>query len=103
MLWLGFASTLAEVAFLALVAGFGYSLFMPGWNGFLAKNLPQENRAAIWGGLMTVEGLGVALGPAVGGVLWELFGLRAPFLVGGSLFLALGLFYALVFRRGRWN
>ncbi|WP_018112331.1 MFS transporter [Thermus igniterrae] len=103
MLWLGFASTLAEVAFLALVAGFGYSLFMPGWNGFLAKNLPQENRAAIWGGLMTVEGLGVALGPAVGGVLWELLGLRAPFLVGGGLLLALGLFYALVFRRGRWN
>jgi len=103
MLWLGFASTLAEVAFLALVAGFGYSLFMPGWNGFLAKNLPQENRAAIWGGLMTVEGLGVALGPAVGGVLWELLGLRAPFLVGGGLLLALGLFYTLVFRRGRWN
>lgn len=103
MLWLGFASALAEVAFLALVAGFGYSLFMPGWNGFLAKNLPQENRAAIWGGLMTVEGLGVALGPAVGGVLWELLGLRAPFLVGGGLLLALSLFYTLIFRRGKWN
>ncbi len=68
---LAFAPSLGEVALLALLAGVGFSLFMPGWNGFLAKNLPQENRGAIWGTLMTVEGLGVALGPVAGGALWE--------------------------------
>ncbi|MCX7849937.1 MFS transporter [Thermus sp.] len=103
MFRLGFASSVGETALLALLAGVGFSLFMPGWNGFLAKNLPEENRAAIWGGLMTAEGLGVALGPAFGGVLWEVLGFRAPFLVGGGIFLALSLFYAWVFWRGRWS
>jgi len=103
MLRLSSAKSLPEVALLAVLGGMGYSLFLPGWNGFLAKNLPEENRAAVWGGLMTVEGLGVALGPAVGGLLWEAFGPQAPFLAGGATFLALGVFYALVLRRERWT
>lgn len=103
MLRLALGPSLAEVFLLAALGGLGFSLFMPGWNGFLAKNLPQENRAAIWGSLMTVEGLGVALGPVVGGALWEAFGLQAPFLAGGGIFLGLSLFYALVLRRGRWS
>ncbi len=100
---LAFAPSLGEVAFLVLLAGVGFGLFMPGWNGFLAKNLPQENRAAIWGTLMTMEGLGVALGPVAGGALWEGFGLQAPFLAGSAIFLFLSLFYALALRRERWS
>lgn len=103
MLWLGFVPSLAEAAGSALLAGLGFSLFLPGWNGFLARNLPQEHRAAVWGGLMTAEGFGVALGPAVGGVLWETLGPQAPFVAGGMVFLILGLLYALVFWRSRWN
>jgi len=54
---------------------------------------------------MTVEGLGVALGPVVGGALWEAFGPHIPFLVGGFIFLGLSLFYfyALALRRFTWN
>jgi len=105
MLRLAQGPSLAEVFLLAALGGLGFSLFMPGWNGFLARNLPQENRAAIWGSLMTVEGLGVALGPVVGGALWEAFGPHIPFLVGGFIFLGLSLFYfyALALRRLTWN
>lgn len=100
---LAFAPSSWELLLLAALGGLGFSLFLPGWNGFLAKNLPQENRAAIWGGLMTVEGLGIALGPAVGGILWEAFGIRAPLLVGSAIFFLLSLFYATLFWRMRWN
>ncbi|GAB5601739.1 MFS transporter [Thermus sp. FJN-A] len=103
MLRLALGPAWAEVVLLTLLGGLGFSLFMPGWNGFLARNLPEENRAAVWGGLMTAEGLGVALGPALGGVLWEAFGPQAPFLAGGAVFLALSLLYALLFGRGRWS
>ena len=93
-----------ELPAAALLGGLGFSLFLPGWNGLLAKNLPQENRAAIWGSLMTVEGLGLALGPVAGGLLWEAFGLPAPFLAGSGIFLALSLFYLLLFRvRKLWR
>ena len=69
---------------------------------------PSELRgrtlAAIWGSLMTVEGLGLALGPVAGGLLWEAFGLPAPFLAGSGIFLALSLFYLLLFRvRKLWR
>lgn len=100
---LAFTSSLGELAVLAIFGGLGFSLFIPGWNSLLARNLPEENRAAIWGGLMTVEGLGVALGPAVGGLLWETIGIRAPFLAGSATFLLLSLFYAVLFWRIRWK
>lgn len=100
---LAFTPSPGELALLAALGGLGFSLFLPGWNGFLAKNLPEENRAAVWGGLMTVEGLGVALGPAVGGLLWETLGIKAPFLVGSATFLLLSLFYTVLFWRMRWN
>ncbi|WP_234553793.1 MFS transporter [Thermus caliditerrae] len=103
MMRLPLKPTLGELLVLTTLGGLGYSLFMPGWNGFLAKNLPQENRAAVWGVLMTAEGLGVALGPAVGGLLWERYGPHAPFLMGGLVFLALSLFFAVVFARRPWN
>ncbi len=100
---LAFTRSPGELALLAALGGLGFSLFLPGWNGFLARNLPQENRAAVWGGLMTVEGLGVALGPAVGGLLWETLGIKAPFLAGSATFLLLSVFYAVLFWRMRWN
>ncbi|MGC8967350.1 MAG: MFS transporter [Thermus sp.] len=103
MLRVGLGAAPGETPFLAALGGLGFSLFLPGWNGFLARNLPQENRAGIWGTLMSVEGLGVALGPAAGGALWEAFGPQAPFLVGGSLFLALSLLYLVAFGRARWS
>ncbi|WP_243026891.1 MFS transporter [Thermus albus] len=103
MLRLAFAPSFLELVLLVSLAGVGYSLFLPGWNGFLAKNLPQENRAAIWGGLMTAEGLGIALGPAVGGLLWEAFGIKAPLLAGSAVFFLLSLLYTFLFWRMRWN
>ncbi|GGM93782.1 MFS transporter [Thermus composti] len=103
MVRLGMGPSLQEVLLLAPLGGLGFGLFLPGWTGFLVRHLPQENRAAIWGGLMTVEGLGLALGPAVGGALWEAFGLETPFYVGGGIFLGLALFYALVLRGKAWK
>ncbi|WP_135256036.1 MFS transporter [Thermus caldilimi] len=103
MVRLAFTPSLGELALLAALGGLGFSLFLPGWNGFLARNLPEENRAAIWGGLMTVEGLGVALGPAVGGLLWETLGIKAPFLAGSATFFLLSVFYTVLFWRMRWN
>ncbi len=103
LLGLGLGVDLKGVLLLAVLGGVGFALGLPAWNGLLAKNLPQENRAAIWGGIMTLEGLGIALGPAVGGVLWEAFGPKAPFLAGALVYFSLCLFYAWSLRRAGWN
>ena len=88
---------------LAALGGVGFALFLPGWNGLLARTLPQENRAAIWGSLMSLEGLGTALGPMAGGLLWEAFGIQAPFYAGSLVFMALALFYLSLARRPIWR
>ncbi|MGQ9510297.1 MAG: MFS transporter [Thermaceae bacterium] len=88
---------------LALLGGLGFALLIPGWNGLLVRTLPEDNRAAIWGSLMSLEGLGVALGPVVGGLLWEVFGIRAPFYAGSLVFSVLALFYLSLGRRSLWK
>ncbi|TFU25339.1 MFS transporter [Thermus tengchongensis] len=100
---LAFNPSLGELILLAAFGGLGFSFSLSGWNGFLAKNLPHVNRAVILGGLMTVEGLGITLGPAVGGFLWQTFGIKAPFLAGSIIFLSLSLIYAFLFWRKRWK
>lgn len=85
---------------LSLTAGAGFGLLMAGWNGYLAKKLPQHNRAAFWGAIMTVEGIGVATGPTVGSYLWETLGPQSPFQLGGLVFLGVSLYHIFLFLRG---
>ncbi|MCS7058010.1 MAG: MFS transporter [Meiothermus sp.] len=85
---------------LCLLGGAAFATFVPSWNAFLVRLLPVENRAAIWGSLMVVEGLGAATGPAVGGFLWDWLGPRGPFLGGALVCLGLVVFYLALWRLG---
>jgi MFS family permease len=80
----------------AILAGTGNAMFVPSWSALVVRLLPQQNRAAVWGTLMTVEGFGTSLGPPVGGWLAIQFGITAPFYGGAACFLALAIFYAFV-------
>lgn len=71
---------------LALGLGLGYSALITGWNGLVARTLPQRHRAAAWGTVMAVEALGYAVGPLLGGAAWELAGQRGVFLLGALVF-----------------
>ncbi len=85
----------------AFIAGMGNSMFIPSWNAMVVKLLPVQNRAAVWGTLMTVEGLGNALGPAAGGLLTTTIGTTAPFFAGAVTFGFIAIFYLLtLFKQG---
>lgn len=77
----------------AVLIGAGFGLFFPGWNGLVVKSLPDADRAAAWGGIMTVEALGYAVGPTLGGLAWDLFGPVGPFALGAALMLLVGGYY----------
>ncbi|HFB38953.1 MAG TPA: MFS transporter, partial [Oceanithermus sp.] len=77
----------------AMLIGAGFGLFFPGWNGLVVKSLPDTDRAAAWGGIMTVEALGYAVGPTLGGLAWDLFGPVGPFALGAALMLLVGGYY----------
>ncbi|WP_199620404.1 MFS transporter [Paenibacillus alkalitolerans] len=82
------------IAFLwAIVLGLSYAAVLPAWNALLAAFVPPKQKGIGWGIFSTVEGIGVMIGPAVGGLLADSFGLSLPFLISASMFLFIGLFY----------
>lgn len=83
---------------LAALAGLGYAFVMPGWAALVTGTLPEAERPAAWGVLMTVENAGTALGPLVGALAYRQLGLPGPFLTGAVLALLTAAGYV-VFRR----
>lgn len=79
----------------APVAGLAYALFLTGWNGLVARTLPQEHRTAAWGTIMAIEALGYAVGPVLGGFAWDRFGMQGPFWLGALVFALVQVYYLL--------
>ncbi|MCX7783227.1 MAG: MFS transporter, partial [Meiothermus sp.] len=103
MIGLGLKPGLLVLLLLAVVGGIGFGCFGPAWNALVVRLLPENNRAAAWGTLMTVEGLGHAIGPAVGGVLAAAIANNAPFFAGGAIMLLLSIFYVVALWRPWWT
>lgn len=73
--------------------GASYAFILPSWNSVLAHSVTPQRRALMWGVFMTVEGLGMALGPLVGARLWQDFQPSTPFLFAGIVLIAMMFLY----------
>ncbi|MFC4639839.1 MFS transporter [Deinococcus hohokamensis] len=78
---------------LAGVIGLGYAFLTPGWAALVAQTLPEAQRPAAWGMIMTVESAGTAAGPSLGGLALQLAGVRGPFALSGLMALVTALGY----------
>ena len=83
---------------LAALVGLGFAGVQPGWGALVTRVLPEKQRPAAWGILMTVENAGVALGPVMGSFAFQQLGAPGPVALGGLLALTAAAFYVL-FRR----
>jgi MFS family permease len=81
---------------LVLLLGASYATILPAWNGVMAGAVPEQVRATFMGLFMTVEGLGLALGPALGGAIWTLVGHRAPFDASSMVLVAMAAIYTFI-------
>lgn len=79
---------LVVVAAGATLAGLGYALAVPAWNALAMDTIPQKSRGLLLGAVASVQGAGLAIGPVVGGYLWEQIHPYAPFTVGACLLFA---------------
>lgn len=86
---------------LAAALGAGYACILPGWAALVTGTLPEEQRAAAWGALMSAENAGTALGPLLGTLAYALVGVRGPFELGAVLALGTGAAYLLTVRATR--
>lgn len=64
-------------------------MIIPSWNALIASAVPPEKRGVVWGFFLTIEGLGMIVGPIVSGKLWDLFNYHVPFITSGFSLLVL--------------
>jgi MFS family permease len=79
----------------------GYALLVPAWNALIMDWIPAQRRGAFLGGVATVQGLGLAAGPVIGGALFQQ-NPYAPFWSAGAL-LTLGAILAAMVMRQHLN
>lgn len=58
-------------------------------NALIAAEILSEKRGAVWGFFLTIEGMGMIVGPVVSGKLWDLIGPQAPFITSGAVLMVL--------------
>lgn len=69
----------------AVLSGITASLFLPAIGAYIAVSAPDESRGSAFGWLTLFTHTGVAAGPAVGGVIWDLGG-PAPTYLAAAVF-----------------
>ena len=80
----------------ATLAGLGYALAVPAWNALAMDRIPDESRGLLLGAVATVQGAGLAVGPIIGGSLWEHIHPYAPFVAGALVLLVATLLSLLI-------
>ncbi|MBP1713572.1 MAG: Arabinose efflux permease, partial [Deltaproteobacteria bacterium] len=97
-----FASTLSQVFVVRLLHGLGAGMIWPALSAFVIDLSPVEKRGETMGVLSAVEMVGFAVGPLLGGILYSLGGMNAPFL-GCALLAFAATIMIMVFIRERFN
>lgn len=76
-----------------LALGVSYSVLLPAWNTLLSKAIPTEKPATGWGVFSTIEGFGISLGPAAGGIIAGRCNSGEVLIVTAGILMIMALFY----------
>lgn len=89
-----FSSGLYQLIGAGVLLGASYALTAPAWLALVSELAPPGRLGLAVGASETVQGLGLVLGPLLGGVLWDSLGPRAPF-IASAVVLTAGTIIAL--------
>ncbi len=93
LLGIGFFRHFFQLIVFGGILGLSYAMILPSWNAFLAGLIPKEIEGWLWGVFMTIEGLGMSVGPILGTRLFT-YRIWLPFVVSAIILLSMGVFYA---------
>lgn len=85
---------------IAVALGLSYAAILPTWNAMLASYVPPKQEGIGWGLLSTFEGIGVMIGPVIGGVIALWGGETSVFWTSAILFGLIGLYYSTLKQSG---
>jgi len=89
-----FSTGLSELIGAGVLLGGSYALTAPAWLALVSELAPPGRLGLAVGASETVQGLGLVLGPLLGGLLWDSLGPRAPF-IASAVVLSVGTVIAL--------
>jgi MFS family permease len=77
----------------SMVLGISYAAVLPTWNALLSHYVPSEQQGLGWGIFSSVEGIGVIIGPVIGGWIAAWFNDFATVWVSAALLGSIAVFY----------
>jgi DHA1 family multidrug resistance protein-like MFS transporter len=95
------SSRLPGLVLAAVLLGLSYALSFPAFLALVSEMAPPGRLGLAIGASETVQGLGIVLGPLVGGVLWDAVGPQAPFVASAVAITAGAIIAALALRQPR--
>jgi MFS transporter, YNFM family, putative membrane transport protein len=97
----GFADSLGALGAARLIAGASAAAIVPLSMAFIGDHVPYDRRQTVLARFLTGTIMGIICGQVFGGVLGELVGWRAVFLLLGGLFSLIGISLVAELRSGR--
>ena len=94
-------STPLQMLFVRLAAGFAFAMVMPIVTAYLGSLSKQGEESYIMAMLNLSMGLGMALGPVIGGILADRFSMKAPFYGQAMLLFSSFLITLILFPRSK--
>ncbi|MED4603790.1 MFS transporter, partial [Paenibacillus validus] len=88
--------SLGMALLVASVLGISYAAVLPAWNAVLAQYVPKEQKGLGWGLFSSVEGIGVMIGPVLGGWIADRFSPAMSVLTSAGILGLLALYYLFV-------
>ncbi|WP_055106810.1 MFS transporter [Paenibacillus ihumii] len=81
---------------LAFMLGLSYSAVLPAWNAVLSHLVPEDQKGTGWGVLSGIEGIGIMIGPIIGGWVSSQYTNVATISISIALMAVLALFYLIL-------
>ncbi|SHE10641.1 Lipoteichoic acid protein A [Chlamydia abortus] len=81
---------------LALLLGLAYSAVLPAWNAVLSYAVPKEQKGMGWGILSGIEGIGIMIGPAIGGWVASRYTGTTTVMLSAGMLMIIAIFYLLL-------
>ncbi|TBL75766.1 MFS transporter [Paenibacillus thalictri] len=90
------ATLLWQALVLAACIGLSYAAVLPSWNALIAQYVPKNQQGLGWGLFSSIEGIGVIIGPVIGGWIADAAGERLALWVSAALLAAIAVYYVLM-------
>jgi MFS family permease len=89
-------SMLWQAILLAGILGFSYAAVLPAWNAILANQIPQGQEGMGWGLFSSIEGVGVIIGPVLGGWIADMYSEKVTVWISALLLGVIVVYYLLI-------